>query len=96
MLGPGFFLLLSVHPNGGAVGIDANPNWYAGGGGASYGWEPVPDDIAKAIRQENARRFPEYANAPAANAPAEEAAPASPFTYPGPREPGYSTNNHLS
>lgn len=92
--------VLAVHPNGGATSLNADPTWYTTAAGRQFGWEPIPDEIAQAIRRENAQRFPEYASttlgeptAPSETPAAKTEAPASPFVYPGPRESGYSVNN---
>jgi hypothetical protein len=87
--------VISIHPNGGAVSLESDADWFLSPGGRAYGWTELPEGVAQAIRQEVALRSPNATPAPAAPAPAAPAteAPASTFVYPGAREAGYSVNN---
>jgi hypothetical protein len=82
---------ISMHPNGAALGLESNTDWFLSPQGETYGWRKVPDDAVQAIRQENARRYPGFSVAE--KIAATEPAPAPAFMYPGPREAGYSVNN---
>jgi hypothetical protein len=81
--------VITFHPNGGVMRVESDIDWFLDGGGI-YGWKPMPDEVDRAIRQENAKRFPQEV---APESPAAPEAPASQFVYPGPREAGYSVNN---